>query len=196
MSMPRTALLVIDLQRQFTEPTGMFPMPEIEPLLGRISGFVDKMREHGATVVWIEQSMRPQVGLGRATLRYGREDAHHGPGTELDPRLIPADGDLRITKWRQSAFFATDLDLCLRRLAIERVLVCGITTNVCVLATTKDASERDYETVVVGDLTGALPIRDGDREVMSANDVQRAALAFIQYSYGDVVDAADVAWKA
>jgi nicotinamidase-related amidase len=194
MTAPRTALLVIDLQRQFTEPTGMFPMPDIDPLLGRIAGFVDVARDHGATVVWIEQSMRPEVGLGRATLRYGREDAHQGPGTELDPRLVPADGDLRITKWRQSAFFATDLDLCLRRLGVERVLVVGITTNVCVLATTKDASERDYETVVVGDLTGALPIQDGEREVMSAAEVQRAALAFVQYAYGDVLAAADVAW--
>lgn len=195
-SSPRTAVLVIDLQRQFTEPTGAFPVPDIDPLLARISAFVETARGEGATIVWIEQSSRPQVGLGRASLRFGRTDAHQGPGIELDPRLQPAPGDLRITKWRQSAFFATDLDLCLRRLGIERVVVCGITTNVCVLATTKDASERDYETVVLGDLTSALPIRDGDREVLSAVEVQRAALAFIQYSYGDVVDVSDLAWKA
>ena len=96
--------------------------------------------------MWVEQSSRPPVPLGRATLRFGRTDAHQGPGIDLDPRLVPVSEDLRIVKQRQSAFFATDLDLCLRRLGVDRVLMCGITTNVCVLATTKDASERDYET--------------------------------------------------
>lgn len=192
----RTAVLVIDMQRQFTEPTGVFPVPQVEPVLQAIVDFVDEARSAGATVVWVEQSVRPQVGLGRASLRYGRPDAHQGPGIELDPRLVVQPEDLRLTKWRQSAFFATDLDMSLRRLGVTRVMICGITTNVCVLATTKDASERDYETLVLGDLTASLPISDGASVVLNADEVQRAALAFIQYSYGDVVNAGDIVWMA
>jgi nicotinamidase-related amidase len=191
-----TALLVIDMQRQFTEPDGVFPVEGVDRIVADMLSFVDVARSHGAPVIWVEQSARPQVGLGRATLRYGRTDAHQGSGTQLDPRFVPQPEDIRMPKWRQSAFFMTDLDLCLRRLGIERVLICGITTNVCVTAAAKDASERDYETIVLGDLTASLPINEGGSQLMSAEQVQAAALAFIQYSYGDVCNFSEVTWAA
>ena len=190
-----TALLVIDMQRQFTEPDGTFPVAGVDKIVDDMIAFVDLARSHGSRVFWVQQSARAQVGLGRATMRYGRADAHQGSGIELDPRFQPTPEDIRLPKWRQSAFFMTDLDLCLRRLGIERVLICGITTNVCVTAAAKDASERDYETIVLGDLTASLPISRGASQIMSAEEVQTASLAFIQYSYGEVLDRSDVKWE-
>lgn len=192
----RTAVILVDLQRQFTEPDGMFAVHGMDTVLARTVPFVTAARAAGAAIVWIRQKARPEVGLGRASLRYGRPDAHVGPGTDLDPRLVPAPGDIVVDKYRQSAFFMTDLDLILRRLDVRRVLIAGITTNVCVLATTKDASERDYETIVLRDLTAALPIPDTTVDGLSAAEVQRASLAFIQWAYGDVLTSDQIGWDS
>lgn len=189
-----TALLVIDVQRQFTEPDGVFPVAGMDEIVDKTVAFAALARAKGAPVIWVQQSMRPQVGLGRATQRYGRSDAHQGPGIELDPRLNPLPEDILLVKWRQSAFYMTDLDLMLRRLGVDRVLIAGITTNVCVIATAKDASERDYETIVLHDLTAALPITQGPEGGLTAEQVQKAGLAFIQYAYGDVRNTGEIDW--
>ena len=192
----RTALLVIDLQLQFTEPGRPLFVDGAPDLCDRASRFAGDARRAGALVVWVQQSLRPQVGGGRTSRRYGVGDIHRGDGTLLDDRLaIDAAEDIVLPKWRQSCFYATDLDVILRSRGIDAVLVAGVTTNVCVLAAAKDASERDYAAHVVADLTGALPVRQDGREVLSADDVQAATLALAQHAYGDVTVSGLVRWS-
>lgn len=193
----RTAVLAIDLQRQFTEPGRPLYVDGAPDLCVRTNGFTAAARSAGALIVWVQQSLRPQIGGGRTSRRYGVGGIHRGDGTVLDDLLdIDADVDIVLPKWRQSCFFATDLDVILRSRGIDAVLVTGVTTNVCVLAAAKDASERDYAAHVVADLTGALPVRQGDREVLSAADVQTSALALVQHAYGDVTESGLVRWGA
>jgi nicotinamidase-related amidase len=193
----RTALLVIDLQRQFTEPGRPLFVTGAPGICDRASAFASECRHAGALVVWVQQSLRPQLGGGRTSRRFGVGDIHRGDGTVLDDRLsIDASVDIVLPKWRQSSFFATDLDVILRARGIDAVLVAGVTTNVCVLAAAKDASERDYAAHVVADLTGALPVRQDGRDVLSAAEVQAASLALAQHAYGDVTASHLVRWTA
>jgi nicotinamidase-related amidase len=194
---PRTtALLVIDLQRQFTEPGRPLCVDGAPELCERTSAFAAECREQGVLVVWVQQSLRPQIGGGRTSRRYGVSDIHRGDGTELDATLrIDRDVDIILPKWRQSCFYATDLDVILRSRGIDAVLVAGVTTNVCVLAAAKDASERDYAAHVVMDLTGALPVRQDGRELLSAADVQASTLALVQHAYGDVTASRHIRWE-
>lgn len=193
----RTAILVVDLQRQFTEPGRPLFVDGAPDLCERTNAFTATARAAGALIVWVQQSLRPQIGGGRTSRRYGVGDIHRGDGTVLDDILdIDASADIVLPKWRQSCFYATDLDVILRSRDIDAVLVTGVTTNVCVLAAAKDASERDYAAHVVADLTGALPVRQGDREVLSASDVQTSTLALAQHAYGDVTESGLVRWGA
>jgi len=182
----RTALLVIDLQRQFTDPEYPLCVPDAAAIVEGCSRFATLLRSAGGLVVWPQQSLREQLGGGATSRRFGVEDIHRGDATALDGRLTIDPSDIVLPKWRQSSFYATDLDVILRMRGIETVLIAGVTTNVCVLAAAKDASERDYRTHVVADLTGSLAIRQDGTEVLSAAEVQAGALAFCHYAYGDV----------
>ncbi|MGB9666711.1 MAG: cysteine hydrolase family protein, partial [Candidatus Cryosericum sp.] len=77
------------------------------------------------------------------------------PGAEEVPELAPALEDLVVVKKRWSAFFATDLDLLLRRLAIRQVVLAGVQTPNCIRATAMDALSLDYATTVLSDATAS-----------------------------------------
>ena len=188
-----TALLVIDLQRQFTDPAGAVPVDGADVLLDRTNHVAAGARAAGVPVVWVEQRLRARTGPGRSSTRFGTNELHRGWGADLDPVLQIEDDDVRLVKRRQSAFYGTDLDLVLRQLQVRRVLLAGVTTNVCVLATAKDAAERDLTVVTLGDLTASRPIERGDHH-LTATEVQRTALAFIEYAYGEVQSSAALPW--
>ena len=180
-----TALIVVDVQRAFTE-SSLFAIASAQSVLNNINGAVDKARELKIPVIWVRYQVRADVGLGLTSKRYDVEDLHTGEGTEIDPRLHFLPTDEVIIKPRQSAFYATDLEYLLRSKGVKYICVAGVTTNVCVLALVKDASERDFSVNLLEDCTAALPILQNGIEIMSAAEVQLAAVNFIQWAYGPV----------
>jgi nicotinamidase-related amidase len=189
----RAALLVIDMQRQFTTPGAPFLVDGAGALVDRVGQAARSARRHDVPVIWIRQHVRERVGPGRTSRRYGRSDIHAGTQAEIDERL-DLDDDIVVEKTRQSAFFATDLDTVLRNLGVDTVFLSGVTTNVCVLATAIDAGARDYGVVVVSDLTASLPVHRGGSVLLPAEDVQRAAEAFVVHAVGDVAMTTDIPW--
>jgi len=164
----RTALLVVDMQNGFLSPKGSIAhlgrdwarlaaaTPGVARLLAGARAaqlpifhtryvYETDYRDGGIRVR--EQSpMLRDVGLCAA----GTWDA------EIAPEVAPLAGEVVIDKNRPSSFYATRLESYLRAQRILNLVVCGVTTNICVETTVRDASQRDYRTFVVRDAVGEV----------------------------------------
>ena len=164
----RTALVSIDLQRGIAAgPVAPHPASDI---VARAAEMARALRAAGGTVV-----------LVRVTPSADRRDALHPltdtpPWTpapqpadwaEIIPELGPAAGDIVITKRQWGAFYGTELDLQLRRRGVDTILLAGISTNVGVESTARDAYERGYQQVFVEDAMSARSADDHEHTVRS-----------------------------
>ncbi|NDV18562.1 isochorismatase family protein [Pseudodesulfovibrio sp. JC047] len=170
----RTALLIIDMQRDFLEPGGFGESLGNDVSLLRTAieptkNILEKAREKGMFVIHTREghaqhladlppskkrrgnpavSIGDQGPMGRILTR--GEDGH-----DIIPELYPTKDEPIIDKPGKNAFWSTDLDLILRNRNIETLIVCGVTTEVCVHTTVREANDRGYECAVVSDATGS-----------------------------------------
>jgi len=158
-----TALLLCDLQNDFIDPNGAYgrasqSAAEIAALPARLAPLAAQMRAAGGLVIATHFTLVP--GRGGApiisphlkTLRpfLTRGDFMPGSwGAQTVDQLQPV--DVTIEKVAYSAFYMTRLEWLLRKLAVSRLLVCGIVTNGGVASTVRDAHVRDIDTVVLDD---------------------------------------------
>ncbi len=160
--MYKTAVLVIDMQKDFTQPDGRFYYPETTGVM--MKTFPDKinqMREAGALVVIVytahpkeEKEINPEL---TRMFRDGKKASlvEGTKGAQLDERIpYKEEQDLLWRKYVPSAFFGTGLDQVLREKGIENVLVCGVKTNVCCRATATDAYSHRFRTYMISDMLG------------------------------------------
>jgi biuret amidohydrolase len=162
----RTALLVVDMQHDFLDKDAGCYAPGSEEIVPRVARLIDAAREAAFPVIFTQEAHRPGgVDAGReADSGAGAGYPGGGPGSPVPPHcvegtrgieivdeLAPIPGDLRISKRRYSCFLGTDLDLLLRNLGVETLLVTGVDSNVCVLWTVGEAFQRDYHVRVVED---------------------------------------------
>lgn len=171
-----TALLVIDMQRDFLSPSSPLFVaggPSIVPAAQRA---VQAARMANVTVIHVTRGHRPtgiDIDFTRQQVfaQSGGLLVTNTPGAEEVPELASAPGDLVIVKKRWSAFFATDLDLLLRRLAIRQIVLAGVQTPNCIRATAMDALSLDYATTVLSDATASQT-----EAVQTANLADMAAM--------------------
>ena len=153
--MPKTAVLVIDMQKDFTRPETTGEMMKTFPEK------LNKMRDLGALVVIVytahpadEKEVNPEL---TRMFRDGKKASlvEGSAGAELEER-IPYDPerDIMFRKFVPSAFFGTNLAEILRERGVENVLVCGVKTNVCCRATATDASAYRFRTYMISDMLG------------------------------------------
>ncbi len=152
----RPAVLVIDMQKDFA-PGGAQPAPEAAVIASRIAWLLDAARVAGAPVIYTQEVHRPgQVDCGLEA----EDDPVHcvegTPGIDIIPELAPRPGDHVIIKRRFSAFLDTDLELLLRGLGVDTLLVTGMDTGWCVLWTCGDAYQRDHHVRVVEDCVACV----------------------------------------
>lgn len=188
----RTALLVVDLQEEFVGAAALVPVPRAAQLVAGTAELADAVRAAGGTVVYTRFALPDGVPAGRTTARLADPALHRPPADALAPGVCPRPGDIVLAKPRQSAFTGTHLDLTLRRLGVDRVVITGVTSHTCCLATAIDAAALDYDVVVVSDLTSSPAVVTDGVEVLSAQAAHAAALAFMQHSSGSVCTAADL----
>ena len=147
--MAKTALIIVDMVRDFTDPEGLVFYPENQKILPRIKKVLDESRKHELLIVFLQhcnrkdkvdkkaQSMRPNCIEGTF-------------GIEIDPMLeVDEKKDYVIRKRKYSGFFGTDLDLVLRENEVENVVVVGTKTNCCIRATVTDAFYLNYNPYVI-----------------------------------------------
>ncbi|HWP35519.1 MAG TPA: cysteine hydrolase [Thermodesulfobacteriota bacterium] len=201
----RTAALLVDMHRGHLDPavaTEPVPADWAAAVVERTRQLLATLRPLGVPVIHVVTVYRRLPGLGSESLhkayararreaarRLGLAEAEAGHNlegsvqTEVMPALGPEPGDYVIdTKKSYSAFYGTDLEILLRALGVDTLLVLGVNTNTCVLNTTFDAVNRGYRAVVVSDCVAAR----GGREL------HRFALDTIRRSLGWVLPAAEI----
>ena len=188
----KTALLIIDMQRDFVLPGGFGEAlgNDVTPLQATVAPtrrVLDAARRLGMMIIHTREGHRPDLTdcppsklvRGRGKTRIG--DA--GPmgrilvrgevGHDIVPELYPKPGETVIDKPGKGAFYATDLELVLRNRGIETLIVCGVTTEVCVNTTVREANDRGFECVVLSDCVGSY-----------FPEFQKAALAMVKAQGG------------
>ncbi len=170
----RTALLVIDMQRDFLEPGGFGAslgndVARLTPAVEGCAAALAVARGAGLLVIHTREGHRSdladappaKVERGAPSLRIGdpgpmgRILVRGEPGHDIVERLYPEPGEPVLDKPGKGAFFQTDLDLMLRNRGIDTLLVGGVTTEVCVHTTIREANDRGYRCVALADACGS-----------------------------------------
>jgi nicotinamidase-related amidase len=168
----RTALVVIDMQRDFIEPGGFGEtlgnnvglLAAIVPTVRRL---LDTCRQAGITIIHTREAHRPDLSdlppakrdRGNPKLRIGDPSAMGRilvagePGNDIVPACAPLPGEIVIDKPGKGAFYATPLGDILRLKGTTHLLFAGVTTEVCVQTTMREANDRGYDCLLVEDAT-------------------------------------------
>ena len=147
--MSKSALIIVDMVRDFTDPDGLVYYPQNREILPNIRKVLDRCREKNILVIFMQH--RNRAGKTDRKAQSMRPNCIEGTfGVEIDPMLpVDSEKDYVIQKRRYSGFFATDLDLVLRENHVENVIIVGTKTNCCIRATVTDAFYLDYNPYVV-----------------------------------------------
>jgi ureidoacrylate peracid hydrolase len=189
----KTAVIVVDMENDFVAPGAPMETPAgraMLPVLRRVLGF---SREVGIRVIYTTHAHRRDgCDMGRfrdlwppIADRAGLVDGQ--PGIEIYPEVAPQPGEIVIKKHRYSGFYGTDLDIVLRGLGIETVVITGVTTENCCHATARDAMFHDYKVVFLSDATGTFDYPDVGQGGMSADEVHHATLVVLSVSTAHVM---------
>lgn len=189
----RTALVVVDIQNDFCHPDGFYgrrgmDVSAMPAVASRAQALVTEARRLGLLIVWV-QAHYDDVNLGAPMSeilnRPGRTSGSCQAGSfgadwfePLRPREAP--NEVVATKHRYSAFWDSAVDLYLRSNGIETVVVCGVSTDVCVESTARDAFFRNYFVVVAADACSSRPA------------FHQAALDALNRVFGSVHDTTDL----
>ena len=170
----KTALIVIDMQRDFLLPGGFGESlgNDVEQLLKVVPPLADLIaaaRATGIMVIHTREGHEPdlsdcppaKLNRGAPSKRIG-DDGKYGRilirgeyGHDIVDELAPIDGEIVIDKPGKGAFYATALQDVLAGAGITQLLITGVTTEVCVHTTTREANDRGYECLVVSDCVGS-----------------------------------------
>jgi len=170
----RAALVIIDMQRDFLEPGGFGEslgndVSLLRQAIAPTRRLLDAARAIGLTVIHTREGHRadlsdlplakkvrgnPTVAIGDIGAM-GRILVRGEAGHDIIPELYPIAGEPVIDKPGKGAFYATDLDTILKNRGIAQLIVCGVTTEVCVNTSVREANDRGYDCLVVEDCCGS-----------------------------------------
>ncbi len=170
----RTAAVIIDMQRDFLEPGGFGEslgndVSRLRTAIAPCQRLLSGLRALGIFIIHTREGHRPdlsdappsKVMRGQPKCRIGdvgpmgRILVRGEPGHEIIPELAPLGDEPVVDKPGKGAFYATDLHQILRGRGIDTLLVCGVTTEVCVHTTVREANDRGFRAIVLSDCTAS-----------------------------------------
>jgi nicotinamidase-related amidase len=168
----KTALVVIDMQRDFIEPGGFGDtlgnnVKLLAAIVPTVKKLLDTCRKAGVTIIHTREAHRPDLSdlpaaklkRGNPKLRIGDQSAMGRiliagePGNDIVAGCAPLPGEIVIDKPGKGAFYATSLGDILRLRGTTHLLLAGVTTEVCVQTTMREANDRGYECLLIEDAT-------------------------------------------
>lgn len=182
-----TALVIIDMQRDFCYPKGFGELlgndiKETQKIIPTVEKMLNFARENDLLVIHTREGHRPDLtDLYHSKLTRGAKQGaaigDEGPmgrilvrgeyGHGIVDELTPIFGEPIIDKPGKGAFYMTDLELILKNKGIKQLLVCGVTTHVCVSTTIREANDRGYDCLLVTDCCAAFDVRDHENTIHS-----------------------------
>ena len=176
----KTALLVIDMQRDFCEHGGFGEMlgndiSEVTAIIPQVGKVIDHCRSLGVPVIYTKEGHLPDLsdcppsklrrskkqGAGIGDMGpMGRIMIQGEPGNDIVPELYPKEEDIVIHKCGKGSFYKTALEDILQEKGIESLIVTGVTTHVCVQTTIREANDRGYECLLIKDASAAYDRAD------------------------------------
>jgi len=170
----RAALLIIDMQRDFVEPGGFGAalgndVTQLTRTIEPLKALLAAARESGLLVIHTREGHLPDLsdlhetkrvrGKGTMTIGdtgpMGRILVRGEPGHDIIPDLYPIAGEPVVDKPGKGAFYATELTDLVAEYGLTQLIVCGVTTEVCVHTTVREANDRGIECLVLSDCTGS-----------------------------------------
>jgi nicotinamidase-related amidase len=170
VDLTHAALIIIDMQRDFLEPGGFGAalgndVSRLKVAVEPCRKVLAALRACGVPVIHTREGHRPdlsdapryKVERGDPALRIGapgpmgRILVRGEPGHDIVPQLYPISDEPVIDKPGKGAFYQTDLELVLRNRGVDTLFVCGVTTEVCVNTTVREANDRGYRCIVLSD---------------------------------------------
>jgi len=168
------ALLIIDMQCDFVEPGGFGAalgndVSQLARTIAPLQALLAAARAHGLLVIHTREGHRPDLsdlhetkrvrGKGAITIGdvgpMGRILVRGEPGHDIIPELYPIAGEPVVDKPGKGAFYATELAELVEQHELKQLIVCGVTTEVCVHTTVREANDRGIECLVLSDCTGS-----------------------------------------
>lgn len=175
----RSAVLVVDMLNDFLADGGVMVLPEGRALYDPINRLLEAARRAGSSVLWLCDEHPPGPDK-----EFEKRIPHCLRGTwgaEIVDDLKKRPDEFRIPKRRYSGFYGTDLDLRLRELGVDHVIVTGLATNICVRSTIHDAFFFGYDVIVPQECVAATSERE-----------QASSLYDIDTHYGTVTSCEEV----
>jgi len=168
----KTAVIVIDMQRDFVEPGGFGEtlgndVTRLQAIVPTVAALIGGARAAGVPVIHTRECHRADLSdlppakrdRGNPRLRIGDEGPMGRiliagePGADIVPALYPLPGELVIDKPGKGAFYATDLSAHLARMGVTTLIFAGVTTEVCVQTTMREANDRGFLCLLAEDST-------------------------------------------
>lgn len=175
--MKKTALLLIDIQNDYF-PGGRYPLFKPEEAAKNASRLLDCFRSIGEPVIHIQHEM-----AGDKPPFFERNTK----GQEIHPLVKPVKSDHIIVKENPNSFQGTGLLQLLKTLGVERVVVTGMMTHMCVAATIRESFEHGFESIVISDATTTRDL-ELNGKVIKAIDIHEANLASLGAVFAKVSD--------
>ena len=168
-----TALLVIDMERDFVDAGAVQETPDGRAIVPAINRLIGWARQHGLPVIFTHEMHRADHSDYGIELEFDPVHCLEGtPGCELTDGLDVRPEDWRIrNKRRYDCFVGTDLDLLLRSRGIKNLVCCGVTTHCCVMSTVYSARNLDYRVIVPTDAVAAVSPEHQAAALLCMSDV-------------------------